>query len=99
MICKKGIPLQILNHLTKTFLNSFTIDTFLFVTEIIPLLVMTLVMYKLCNHMKFKMLVISLALQQIKEVDTVTRQEDITLNCTYKTQWYIILMLRLSILG
>ena len=55
------------------FLNSFTIGVFLFITAIISLFVMTLVMYILCKHMKLKMLVTSLALQQIKEVGAVTR--------------------------
>ena len=49
--------------------------------------------------MKLKMLETSLALQLIKEVGEVTRQEDITSKFTCKTQWYIILMLSLSILG
>ena len=46
------------------------------------------------------MLVTSIDLQQIKEVGAVTRQEDIMPNieCTYKIQWYTILMLSLSIL-
>ena len=66
------------------FFNNFTIDVFLFVAEIISLLVMTLVMYILCKHIKLKMLVASIALQQIKEIGAVTRQEDITPNieCT-----------------
>ena len=81
------------------FFNSFNIDVFLFITVIISLLVMTLVMYILCKHMKLKMLVTSLTLQQIREVGAVTRQEDITSDCTCKMQWYIILMLSLSILG
>ena len=59
------------------FLNSFTIDVFLFVTMIFSLLVSTLVMYILSKHIKLKMLVTSLALQQIKEVGAVPRQEDI----------------------
>ena len=45
------------------------------------------------------MLLTSLTLQQIKEVGAVTRQDDITLESTHKAQWYIILMLSLSILG
>ena len=53
--------------------------------------------------MKLKTLVSSLALQQMKEVGAVTKQEGITLvpniECTCKTQWYIILTLSLSILG
>ena len=49
--------------------------------------------------MKFKILVASLALQQIKEVGVVTTQEDITVECTCKIQWHTILMLSLSLLG
>ena len=60
---------------------------------------MTLVMYILCKQMKLKMLMTSLALQQIKEVHAVTRQEYITSDHTCKMQWYFILMLSLSILG
>ena len=53
--------------------------------------------------MELKSLVNSLALQQIKEVDVVARQESVTLaqniECMYKIQWYTILMLNLSISG
>ena len=40
--------------------------------------------------MKLRMLVDSLALQQIKEVGLITRQEDImqSIECTCKIQWY-----------
>lgn len=50
---------------------------------------------------KLTMLGTSIALQQIKEVGVVTRQEAIMPNieCTCKIQWYTILMLSLSILG
>ena len=87
----------------KFFSNNYTIDIFLFDTAIISLLVTTTVMYILCIHIKLKTLVTSLALQQIKEVGVVTKQEGITLalniESTCKTQWYIILILSLSILG
>ena len=76
------------------FFDNYTIDIFLFVTAIISLLVTTLVMYILCNHMKLNTVVTSLALQQIKEVGVVARQESITLvpniECTCKPQWYTI---------
>ena len=53
--------------------------------------------------MKLKTLVTSPALQQIKEMGTITKQEGITLapnlECTCKIQWYTILMLSFSILG
>ena len=66
-------------------------------------MVTTIVMYILCKHVKLKSLVTSLALQQIKEVGVVVKQEGVTLTlnieCTGKIQWYTILMLSLSILG
>ena len=46
-----------------------------------------------------QMLVTSFPLQQIKEVGVVTRQQDITSECTCKPQWYIIFMLSLLTLG
>ena len=42
------------------FFNNYTIGIFLFVTAVISLLVMIIVMYILCNHMKLKTLVTSL---------------------------------------
>ena len=70
------------------FFNNYTIDIFLFVTAIISLLVMIIVIYILCKHTKCKTLVLSLALQQIKEVGAVTKQEGITpyIECTCKIQ-------------
>ena len=85
------------------FFNNYTIDIFMFVTAIILLLVTFIFMYILCKHMKLKTLVTSLALQQIKEVGVVAKQEGINLawniECTCKIQWYTILMLSLSFLG
>ena len=53
--------------------------------------------YLLCKHMKLRMLVTSLALQQIKEVCTVAKQEDVTTACTWIIKFYIILVLSISI--
>ena len=61
------------------FFNKYTIDIFLFVFALILLLVTTVVMYILCKHMKLKILVTCLALQQMKEVDVVAKQESINL--------------------
>ena len=51
-------------------------------------------MYILCKYMKLKTLVTSHALQQIKEVGVVDKQEGIILapnnECTCKTQLYTI---------
>ena len=71
----------------------------MFVTAISSLLIITIVMFILCKHTTCKTLVTSLALQQMKEVGVVPKQEGITLapniECTCKTQCYIIFMLSL----
>ena len=64
----------------KFFFNNCTIDMLLFVTAIISIFVTIQVMYILCKHMKLKILVTSFALQHIKEVDVVTKQEGIMPN-------------------
>ena len=81
------------------FSNNFIVDVFLFVTAIISLLVTLFAIYLLCKHKKLRTLVTSLALQQIKKVGAVTKQEMITTACTSKFQFYIILALSISIFG
>ena len=81
------------------FTNNFIVDVFLFITAVISLLVTTLAIYLLCKHRKLRMLVTSLALQQVRVVGAVTTQEDIIKACTCKIQFYIILALSISILG
>ena len=68
---------------------------FLLVTAVISLLVTNFALYLLCKHNKLRMLVASLALQQVKEVGTVTTQEEVTTEC--KIQIYIILDLTVTI--
>ena len=57
----------------------------------------------MCRHTKLKSLVTSPALQQIKGVDAVFKQEHISvmhdIECTCKMQWYTIVTLGLVILG
>ena len=76
---------------------------FLFVTAIISLVVTSVVMYIICKHLKLKSLVTSLALQQIRELGLLAKQEYVSvmydIECTCKIQWYTIFMLSLSILG
>ena len=86
------------NSPNKNFVsNNLIVDVFLFVMAIISILVTTLTIYLPCKHRKLKTLVTSLALHQIKEVGTVTQQEDITTACTCKIQFYIILTLSVSV--
>ena len=71
-------------------------DNFLFVTAIISLLVTNLAIYLLCKHKKLRTLVASPALQQVREVGTVTAQEEVTHKC--RIQIYIIFALTSTIL-
>ena len=74
-------------------------DTFLFVTAINSLLVTNFVIYLLCKHKILRMLVASLALQQVREVGAVTTWEEVTNKGICKIQLYIILVLTSTILG
>ena len=56
-------------------------------------------MISLQKNKKLRRLVTSVALQQIKEVGIVTRQEDVTTAYTCKIQFYIILELSISSFG
>ena len=81
---------------TKNFFsNNYKVDVFLFITAVISLMVTNLSIYLLCKHKKRRMLVASLALQQIKEKGTVTTQKEVTTEC--KIQNYIILALTVTI--
>ena len=72
------------------FSNSYKVDIFLFITAVIPLLVTTWGIYLLCKYKKLRMLVASLALQQVKEVGAVTQKE---INAECKILTYIGLAL------
>ena len=66
-------------------------------------MVTSIVMYIICKHRKLKSLITSLALQQIREVGMVAKQEHVSImhdiKCTCKIQWYTLFMLGLSISG
>ena len=66
-------------------------------------MVTSIVLYIICKHVKLKSLVASLTLQQLREVDVVTKQEHVSvihdIECTCKLQWYTICMIGISILG
>ena len=79
------------------FTNNLIVDIFLFITIIISLLVTNLVIYVLCKHKKLRTLVAGLALQQVREVDRVTAQEEVTHEC--KILIYIISALMSTVLG
>ena len=49
------------------FTNNFIIDTFVFITVIILVITAMIIIYTLCKHNKVRALVVSLALQEVKE--------------------------------
>ena len=57
------------------FSNNYIVTVFLFISVIISLLITTLAIYLLHKHKKLRTLVHSLALNQVKEVGTVTQEE------------------------
>ena len=81
------------------FSNNFIIDVFLFIAAINSLLVTTLAIHLLCKHEKCRMLVTSLALQQVTEVGTATVQQDVIMTCSCKILFHIFMVLSISILG
>ena len=83
-----------------SFPNNFIVDVFfLFITAIISLLATTLTIYLLYKHEKLKPLVMSLALQKVREVGTATTQEVVIMTFSCKILFYIVLELSISILG
>ena len=70
------------------FSNNYIVDVLLFITAVISLLVTPLPIYLSCKHKTLRMLVASLALQQVKEVGEVTTQEEGTTEC--KIHNYIV---------
>ena len=75
------------------FSNNYIINIFLFISAIISVisvLVPTFTIYLLCKYKKLRTLVVSLALQQVKEVGAVTQGE---INTECKILTYISLAL------
>ena len=101
-ICKKEIFDLIERHnnmalvTNKNFLSdNYVIDVFfLFIAAIISLMATTLTICLLCKHKKLRMLMVSLVLQQVREVGAVTQKE---INTECKILTYI--SLALTILG
>ena len=56
------------------FSNNHILDIFIFVSSIISLISTTLIIYLMCKHKKIRILVVNLALHQIKEVSTSSRE-------------------------
>ena len=78
------------------FTNNFILGVFMFILTINSIITTKLILYILCKHNKLGTLVVSLALQQVKEVSTsVTIQEGNNM-CDCTSQFYIILALSIT---
>ena len=83
----------------KNFItNNFIVDTSVFIIAIISVITTMIIIYTLCKHNNLRALVVSLVLQQVKEVKTEEiRDENYKCECIY--QFYIILALSIVIIG
>ena len=80
------------------FTNNFIIDTCVFVIVIISVITTKIIIYTLCKYNKLRALVVSLALQQVKEVK-VEEIRDKNYKCKCISQFYVILALSIVIIG
>ena len=81
------------------FTNNFIVNTFVFIIVIISVITTIIIIYILCKH-KLQRLVVSLALQQVREVSTsTTKKEDENYMCNCTSQFYIALALSTTIIG
>ena len=74
----------------KNFFNSKIVKIFKFMVAIISIIATVITIYMICKHNKLRVLVTSLALQQIKEVK-MENTENVDYNCECTVQLYIIL--------
>ena len=82
------------------FTNNFIVDLFVFIIAIISVVTTMITIYALCEHNKLRTIVVSLALQQVKEVSTsTTKKEDENYACDCTSQLHIILALSIAIIG
>ena len=82
------------------FTNNFIADVFVFIIAIISVITTMIILYALCKHNKLLTLVVSLALQQIKEVSaSATKKVDDNYMCNYTSQFYVILALSITVIG
>ena len=82
----------------KNFFNSQVVKIFKFVAAIISIIATVVTIYAICKHNKLRALVISLALQQVKEVKA-EGTDDVNYRCKCTAQFYIILTLSITVIG
>ena len=79
------------------FTNDLIVDIFVFTAAIIWAIATMVILYLLVKHNKLRTLVVSLALQQVKEVGTSAMKQDTNNACNCTPQFYIILVLSVFI--
>ena len=85
-------------YVNKIFFNSQVVKIFKFVVAIISIIATVVTIYAICKHNKLRVLVTSLALQQVKEVKAED-MENINYKCKCATQFYIILTSRIAMIS
>ena len=74
-------------------------DAFVFIIAIISILTTMIILYILCKHNKLRTLVVSLALQQVKEVSASVAKQENNHMCDCTPQFYIIVALSITMIG
>ena len=80
----------------KSFLNSFLADILLFTAALVTMIITLVIIYIIYGQSKLKALATNIAMQCIKGVEATDMSDML---CICKTQWYIIGMLIIIILG
>ena len=81
------------------FTNNFIMDVFVLIIATILVITTMIILYILCKHNKLRTLVVSLALQQVKEVSASATKQDNNNACNCTSQFYIVLALSIMIIG
>ena len=84
--------------MNNNFFNSQVIKIFIFIVAKILIIATVVTIYAVCKHNKLGALVMSLAIQQAKEVKAADL-ETINYKCKCTTQFYIILALSIAIIS
>ena len=79
-----------------SFLKSFLVDVFLFTAALITMIIALVVIYMLCRQSKLKALVANIVMQHTKAVEAADMTD---MYCVCKTNWYIIGILLITMLG
>ena len=80
-----------LNKSSKNFFSNYIIDIIMFASSIISIISITLVVYLFCKYKHIRMLVASLILHKIKEVEVNSNSEETNYEC--RTLAYIGILL------